>query len=292
MPFSEVRQRNRYLAQLRRAIGGRNVVLTGASSGIGRAFALQAGEAGAKLALVARSQEGLTRVREELEALGVPALAFSADLGDRGQVTKLVAELQLRLGSVDALINNAALSLRRPVDQSLDRVDDFARLVEVNYLGPVALTLGLLRAMLERNRGQIVNVSTIGVQTGAPNFAAYVASKAAMDHFARALVLELGRRCISVTTVYMPLVRTPMLDPSHIYDAWPALAADQAARRIGRALIRGPVRVAPRWTSAVELLHTLAPGLMRGAFALVHDPVHRWMDKLRPAHRGRQQPPD
>jgi NAD(P)-dependent dehydrogenase (short-subunit alcohol dehydrogenase family) len=232
------------------------------------------------------------RVREEVEALGPSPLVLSADRGDRAQIPKLVAELQLRLGRVDALINNAAISLRRSVEQSLERADDFARLVEVNYLGPVALTLGLLGAMLERGRGHIVNVSTIGVQTGAPNFAAYVASKAAMDHFARALALELGRRRISVTTVYMPLVRTPMLDRSRIYAAWPALQADKAARRIGRALIRGPVRVAPRWTSGVELLHTLAPGLMRAAFARLHDPVHRWMDQYRPADQGRQRPPE
>jgi len=276
---SEAQRRARYLERLRRAVGGRSVVLTGASSGIGRAFALQAAEAGVKLALVARRREELLRVREEVETLGASALVFPADLGDREQVAELVAELQLQFGAVDVLINNAGVSLRRPVERSLERADDFRRLVEVNYFGPLALTLGLLPPMLERERGHIVNVSTIGAQAGAPNFSAYVASKAAMDHFARAFGLELGRRRISITTVYMPLVFTPMLAPTGIYDRWPALRTEEAARRIGWALIRRPARVAPLWTTGVELLHTLAPGLMRRAFALLHDPAHRWLGR-------------
>lgn len=273
----EARRQARYLARLRRAIGGRSLVLTGASSGIGRAFALQAAAAGAKLALVARRSEELQRVREEVDARGASALVLPADLGEREQVAELVEELRLHFGAVDALVNNAGVSLRRPVERSLERLEDFRRLVEVNYLGPLALTLGLLPSMLERGQGHIVNVSTIGTQTGAPNFSAYVASKAAMDHFARALALELGHRRIAVTTVCMPLVLTPMMAPTGIYDRWPTLPTEEAARRIGWALIRRPVRIAPRWTTGVELLHALVPGTMRRAFARFHDPAHRWL---------------
>jgi NAD(P)-dependent dehydrogenase (short-subunit alcohol dehydrogenase family) len=179
------------------------------------------------------------------------------------------------------LVNNAGASLRRPVERSLDRADDFRRLVEVNYLGPLALTLGLLPAMLERGRGHVVVVSTIGVQTGAPNFSAYVAAKAAMDHFARTLALEPGGRRIAVTTLHLPLVHTPMLAPTGLYERWPALAVEEAAHRIGWALIRRPARVAPRWATGVELLHTLAPGLMRRAFARWHDPMNRWLGRRR-----------
>src|SRR5690606_10020566 len=137
-----------------------------------------------------------------------------------------------------------------------------------------ALTLALLPAMVERGRGHIVQVSTIGTLTGAPNFAAYVASKAAADHFVRSLRLELGGQGIAVTTIHMPLVRTPMLAPSRIYELFPALTVEAAARRIGRAIVRRPVRMAPRWATALELAHAIAPGLLQAVFERGHDPLH------------------
>jgi short-subunit dehydrogenase len=278
VPVVESQGRARYIERLRRAVVGRRVVLTGASSGIGRAFALQAGEAGAQLALVARGGEELLRVRGEIEARGTKAHVFAADLGDRERVAALAPELRSALGGVDVLIHNAALSVRRPVERSLERAADFARLAEVNYLGAVALTLGLLPDLLEA-RGQLVNISTIGVRTGGPNFAAYVASKAAFAHFVQALALELPQQRLAVTSVYLPLVRTPMLAPSRMYERWPALRTDEAARRIGEALIRRPARIAPHWTTLVETLHAVAPGFMRSAFATFHDRVYVWMER-------------
>jgi NAD(P)-dependent dehydrogenase (short-subunit alcohol dehydrogenase family) len=263
----------RYEARLARAIAGRTVLVTGASSGIGRALAHQLAEAGARLVLVARDPARLERTLAEVRERGAEGLALRADLADRADVRALLETL--RGEAVDVLVNNAGLSIRRSVLRSLDRPEDYERLVAVNYLGPLALTLGLLPGMLARRRGHVVNVSTIGVQAGAPNFSGYVASKAALDHFARSLLLELGRGPVRVTTVNMPLVRTPMTLATEIYERFPALEAQQAARRIGRALIRRPVRVAPAWTTALELLHVLAPGPMRDVFALLHDPVHR-----------------
>jgi NAD(P)-dependent dehydrogenase (short-subunit alcohol dehydrogenase family) len=263
----------RYEARLARAVAGRTVLVTGASSGIGRALAHQLAEAGARLVLVARDPARLERTLAEVRERGAEGLALRADLADRADVRALLEAL--RGEAVDVLVNNAGLSIRRSVLRSLDRPEDYERLVAVNYLGPLALTLGLLPGMLARRRGHVVNVSTIGVQAGAPNFSGYVASKAALDHFARSLLLELGRGPVRVTTVNMPLVRTPMTLATEIYERFPALEAQQAARRIGRALIRRPVRVAPAWTTALELLHVLAPGPMRDVFALLHDPVHR-----------------
>ena len=178
-------------------------------------------------------------------------------------------------------MNNAGLSIRRPVVQSLGRLEDFRRTLAVNYEMPATLSMRLLPRMLERGSGHIVNVSTIGVQTGAPNFPAYVASKAALDHFARALRLELGRRPVAITTVHMPLVRTPMLAPSKIYDSFPALSAARAARKIGWAVIRRPLRVAPRWATLVEVLHAGAPTLVAWAFDTLHEPFHRFMARRR-----------
>jgi NAD(P)-dependent dehydrogenase (short-subunit alcohol dehydrogenase family) len=263
----------RYEARLARAVAGRTVLVTGASSGIGRALAHQLAEAGARLVLVARDSARLERTCREVRARGASARAFRTDLADRAEVRALVDAL--RAEAVDVLVNNAGHSIRRSVERSTGRPEDYERLVAVNYLGPLALTLALLPGMVGRGRGHVVNVSTIGVQTGAPNFSGYVASKAALDHFARSLLLELGRGPVRVTTVNMPLVRTPMIEATEIYEGFPALEAQQAARRIGRALIRRPVRVAPVWTTALELFHVLAPGLLRDVFALLHDPVHR-----------------
>src|SRR5690606_11021474 len=152
--------------------------------------------------------------------------------------------------------------------------EDLERLVAVNYLGPTALTLGLLPAMVARGGGHLVQVSTIGTLTGAPNFASYVASKAAADHFARSLRLELGTRGVAVTTIHMPLVRTPMLAPSRIYEMFPALSVEAAARRIGQAIVRRPIRMAPRWATALEIGHALAPGLLQALFERGHEPLH------------------
>jgi len=274
----------RYAERLRDAVAGRTVLITGASSGIGRALAHQVAQAGGRLILVARDAARLERTLAEVQALGASAVAMRADLADPAQVRGLVAALERE--AVDVLVNNAGLSIRRPVERSLDRPEDFERLIAVNYLGPLVLTLGVLPGMLERDRGHIVCVSSIGVQAGAPNFSGYVASKAAMDHFARALLLELGRRPIRVTTVYLPLVRTPMIEATAIYEAFPALEAQQAARRIGKALIERPVRLAPAWTTALELLHTLAPETMRRTFALLHDPVHRFLARRAKARKA------
>jgi short-subunit dehydrogenase len=267
----------RYEARLARAVSGRTVLVTGASSGIGRALAHQLAEAGARLILVARDAARLERTLAEVRERGAEGVALRADLAERADVDALLQAL--RGEAVDVLVNNAGRSIRRSVESSQGRPEDYERLVAVNYLGPLTLTLGLLPGMLARGRGHVVDVSTIGVQAGAPNFSGYVASKAALDHFARSLLLELGRGPVRVTTVNMPLVRTPMIEATEIYERFPALEAQQAARRIGRALIRRPVRVAPVWSTALELLHVLAPGLMRDVFALLHDRVHRLLAK-------------
>jgi NAD(P)-dependent dehydrogenase (short-subunit alcohol dehydrogenase family) len=281
----------RYEERLRGALAGRTVLITGASSGIGRALAHQCAEAGARLVLVARDAARLERTLGEVQALGAGAVAMRVDLADPAQVRALVEALQSGTERVDVLVNNAGFSIRRPVERSLDRPEDFERLIAVNYLGPLRLTLGLLSGMLERGCGHVVNVSTIGVQAGAPNFSGYVASKAAMDHFARALMLELGRQPVRITTVHMPLVRTPMIEATAVYEAFPALEAQQAARRIGKALIERPVRLSPAWTTALELLHAVAPEGMRRIFARFHDPVHRMLERRAKARRARSHRP-
>jgi NAD(P)-dependent dehydrogenase (short-subunit alcohol dehydrogenase family) len=275
----------RYRERLRAAASGRRIVVTGASSGIGRAFALQAAEAGAQMVLVARRAEELERVAEECVQRGGRARVRAADLADPAASRRLAETILREDGPVDVLVNNAGSSIRRPV---LDyKPEDVERLVGVNYLGPMALTLALLPSMVERGGGHVVQVSTIGTQTGAPNFASYVASKAAADHFVRTLRLELGGRGIAVTTIHMPLVRTPMLAPSRIYEMFPALTVETAARRIGQAVVRRPIRVAPRWTTALEILHAVAPGFLQWVFTRGHEPLHALLGR-RLARRDRR----
>jgi len=271
----QARAEARYRERLRGALRGRRLLVTGASSGIGRAFALHAAAAGAEVLLVARRADELAQVAAECGRVGGRARARPADLGDTAAIRRLAETVLREDGPVDVLVNNAGTSLRRPVLEH--RPEDVARLAAVNYLGPMALTLGLLPAMVERGGGHVVQVSTIGTQTGAPNFAAYVGAKAACDHFVRTLRLELGRRGVDVTTIHMPLVRTAMIAPSRIYDVFPALTVERAARRIGRAVVRRPLRVAPRWATALELGYVVAPGLLQWVFTRGHEPFHGWM---------------
>ncbi len=265
----------RYLARLGEAVRGRRMLVTGASSGIGRDFVLQAARAGAELVLVSRRGDELEQVAGECERLGGRARVRTADLASVESCRSLGETVLREDGPVDILVNNAGHSIRRAVIDH--QPDDLARLMAVNYLGPMTLTLGLLPGMLDRGAGHIVQISTIGVQTGAPNFAGYVAAKAASDHFARTLRLELGGRGIHVTTIQVPLVRTAMLAPTRIYDAFPALGAAEAARRIGWAVVRRPVRVAPSWCTLLEVVHAVAPSLLQWAFTQGHDPFHRAM---------------
>lgn len=273
MPVLQRWREQRYLARLGEALRGRRVLVTGASSGIGRSFVLQAARAGADLILVARREAELERVASECVRLGGRARIRSTDLSDVEACRRLAEAVLRDDGPVDILVNNAGHSIRRSVVDH--EPGDLARSMAINYLGPMTLTLGLLPGMLARGGGHVVQISTIGVQTGAPNFAAYVAAKAASDHFARTLRLELGARGIAVTTVHVPLVRTAMLAPTRIYDAFPALRADTAARRIGWAVIKRPMRVAPRWATLLEVMHAVAPGLLQRVFTRWHEPLHR-----------------
>ena len=269
------RREERYFARLRGALRGRRILVTGSSSGIGRAFALQAARAGADAILVARRREELEHVAAECVRLGGRARIHAADLSNVEESRRLAETVLREDGPVAVLVNNAGRSIRRSVVDY--KAEDLERLVTVNYLGPMALTLGLLPGMLERGDGHVVQVSTIGVQTGAPNFAAYVAAKAASDHFARSLRLELGGRGIDVTTIHVPLVRTAMLAPSRIYEAFPALGVEMAARRVGWAVVKRPIRVAPRWATSLEVVHAVAPGLLQWVFTRGHEPFHAWM---------------
>src|SRR5215207_7291782 len=221
------------------AISGKVVLITGASSGIGKATAIKAAAAGAEVLLVARTPEKLEETKVEIEEAGGTAHIHKCDLSDLDDVERMAAEVLERHGRVDVLVNNAGRSIRRSVELSYDRFHDFERTMQLNYFGALKLILSLLPAMRKRTRGRkgghIVNVSSIGVQTHTPRFSAYVASKAALDAWSRCVASEVIDDGIHITTIYMPLVRTPMIAPTKMYDAFPTITSDEAADMICRS---------------------------------------------------------
>ena len=241
------------------AVAGKRIVVTGASSGIGRDLARKIGEAGGQVIMVSRTRETLEEVKGEVEEAGGTAHVHPCDLSDLDDIDRLAAEILEQHGGVDVLVNNAGRSIRRSVAASYDRFHDYERTMKLNYFGALKLILAFLPGMRERRAGHIVNVSSIGVQTNTPRFSAYVASKSALDAFSRSIAPEVIGDGVNVSTVYMPLVRTPMIAPTSIYDAFPTLSPDEAAEKICDALIDKPKRVASRLGTFGEVAYAISP---------------------------------
>jgi short-subunit dehydrogenase len=245
---------------LEHAVRGRTVLITGASSGIGEAAALAVGRAGGHVLLVARTRDKLEAVAEEVFNLGGSAHVHPADLTDLADIDRMADEVLRAHGHVDILVNNAGKSIRRSVDRSYDRFHDYQRTMALNYFAPVKLILDLLPEMREAGSGHIINISSIGLQINTPRFAAYLASKAALDAFSRSIGPEIVGDGVHLTTVYMPLVRTPMIAPTKIYDRVPTLNPDQAAEMITEAIRKRPKRIATTLGSIGQLTYAIAPG--------------------------------
>jgi NAD(P)-dependent dehydrogenase (short-subunit alcohol dehydrogenase family) len=245
------------------AIGGKVVLITGASSGIGKAAAIRCGEAGAEVLLVARTPEKLEETKAQIEEGGGTAHIHQCDLSNLDDVERMAKEVLEQHERVDILVNNAGRSIRRSIENSYDRFHDFERTMQLNYFGALRLILSLLPSMRKRSKGRkgghIINVSSIGVQTNTPRFSAYVASKAALDAWSRCVASEVVDDGVSITTIHMPLVRTPMIAPTKMYDAFPTITPEQAAEMITTAMITKPKKVATRLGNFGELLYNVAP---------------------------------
>jgi len=241
------------------AVRGKVVLITGASSGIGRATAVKAADAGATVLLVARSLEKLEETKAEIEAAGGIAHIHRCDMSDTEDVERMAEEVLTYHGHVDILVNNAGRSIRRSVGLAYDRFHDYERTIQLNYLGAVRLILALLPAMRARKSGHIINVSSIGTQTNPPRFSAYVASKAALDAFGRVIASEVIDDGVHITTVHMPLVRTPMIAPTRMYDVFPAITPEEAAEMLAKAMVEQPKKVATRLGTFGEVLYAVAP---------------------------------
>jgi len=241
------------------AVRGKVILITGASSGIGRAAAVKVADAGATVLLVARSLDKLEETKEEIVSAGGAAHIHRCDLSDMEDIERMAEEVLAYHGHVDILVNNAGRSIRRSVALSYDRFHDYERTIQLNYLGAVRLILALLPGMQGRKSGQIINISSIGTQTNPPRFSAYVASKAALDAFGRVIASEVKADGIDITTIHMPLVRTPMIAPTRMYDMFPAISPEEAAEMIAKAMVGRPKKVATKLGNFGELLYAVAP---------------------------------
>jgi NAD(P)-dependent dehydrogenase (short-subunit alcohol dehydrogenase family) len=244
---------------LARSTKGKRIMITGASSGIGLETALKIGEAGGEVLLVSRTREKLEEVAGRVEEAGGTAHVHPCDLSDLDDIDRLAREVLEQHGGIDVLINNAGRSIRRSVARSYDRFHDFERTMRLNYFGALKLILAFIPGMRERKSGHIINVSSIGVQTNTPRFSAYVASKAALDAFSRCAAPECHDDNVEFTTIYMPLVRTPMIAPTDIYKAFPTLTPEEAAQMVCDAMIDRPKQMSSRLGTFGEVLYALSP---------------------------------
>ncbi|MCR2806389.1 SDR family NAD(P)-dependent oxidoreductase [Paenibacillus soyae] len=250
---------------LRRSMAGKTILITGASSGIGEKLAYLLGRTDACLVLVARRMDKLEAIREAIASQGGKVSVYAADLREESELDALSAWLRERPQGLDIVFSNAGKSIRRPVMESLDRFHDFQRTMAVNYFAPVRLLLAVLPE-LERRRGHIVNVSTINASLiPFPYWAAYQASKSAFDTWLRAAAPELNARGIRVTSCYLPLVRTPMIEPTAAYRKLPAMSPEHAARWIAAAVLANRRTIAPWWLPPGQLASLIGRGLWEWA---------------------------
>jgi len=260
---------------LRGHVAGKVVVVTGGSSGIGHATAIMMGRAGARVAIVARDENKLADAVREIEEEGGEVKAFSADLAEMDACDAVLEQIRTEMGAIDILINNAGRSIRRGIASSYDRFHDYERVMQLNFFGSLRLIMGVLPVMEKKRRGHIINISSIGVLSNAPRFSAYVSSKAALDAFSRCASSEFSDTGVKFTTINMPLVRTPMIAPTKIYENVPTISPDEAAAMVKQAVIYQPQRIATRLGIFAQVLHAVAPKVseivMNSAFRMFPD---------------------
>jgi NAD(P)-dependent dehydrogenase (short-subunit alcohol dehydrogenase family) len=238
------------------------VMITGGSSGIGLATAERVAAAGGRVLLVARSVDKLEDAVARIGEQGGEAHAFPCDLTDMDALDAMAQQALTEFDRVDVLVNNAGRSIRRSLALSYERFHDYERTMQLNYFAPVRLILRLVPGMRERREGQIINISSVGVQTRVPRFGAYIASKSALDTLSDSLQAEVRDEGVRFTTIHMPLVRTPMIAPTKIYNRFPALTPDQAADLVCRAIADRPRRLSPAFGHAAAFADAVTPDLM------------------------------
>jgi short-subunit dehydrogenase len=244
-------------SKLQKRLAGKTVLITGASYGIGECLAERLAETRAHLLLVARTESKLLEVKQRVEIKGGHADIFPCDLTSVGEVQALLQKLHQLPDGIDVFVNNAGKSIRRSIFDSLDRLHDFQRTMNLNYFGPVQLLLSLI-PMLVTRQGHVINVSAVNVLLApAPKWAAYQASKTAFDQWFRSVGPELNARGVSTTSIYLPLVRTRMIEPTAEYRNMPAMRPEQVAQLICKAINSRRRTYAPWWLVLGQLASVL-----------------------------------
>jgi NAD(P)-dependent dehydrogenase (short-subunit alcohol dehydrogenase family) len=272
-------------SRARKALEGKYVVITGASSGIGQVTALKVAQAGGIPVLVARGKDKLEDTRLTIELRGGRAYVFPCDLSDLEAIDRLCEQVVAELPSIDFLVNNAGRSIRRSLKLSQDRFHDFERTMQLNYFGAIRLVIGLMPTMRDQHRAHIVNISSIGVQTNPPRFSAYVASKAALDAWSNVVASEVVGDGVTFTNIHMPLVKTPMIAPTRLYDKFPTISPAQAADVVVKALVERPHELNTMLGNAGAIAHTVAP---KASFRVLNMAYHVFPDSA--AARGSDSP--
>jgi NAD(P)-dependent dehydrogenase (short-subunit alcohol dehydrogenase family) len=276
----------------RKALQGKVALVTGASSGIGRATAAALAGHGAEVVLVSRTRQKLDELRDEIVAAGGKAHVHPCDLSDLEAIDRTIAAVLADHGRVDILVNNAGRSIRRSIHDSLDRFHDFQRTMQLNYFGAVRVLLAVLPGMKERREGHVINVSSIGVQAYPPRFGAYIASKSALAALSRCLGPEVADDGIAVTNIHMPLVRTPMIAPTGMYRNFPTISSEEAAEMVLTAVLTRVPEVSTRLGKVAETIDVVAPGLlqlvMTGAYHVFPDSAGKDAD----AGKAKAKPPE
>ena len=246
--------------QLARHYHGRQVVITGASRGIGRVLTQQFIDIGARLFLIARNEEALQTLCHEARQRGCEADYYAIDLRERNDLEVCCKTMKEKLPVVDFLFCNAGKSIRRRIEASVDRLHDFDRTMDLNYRASVALSIALLPA-LQRSGGRIIYVSSVStLYPSAPAWSAYHASKCAANTWYETAAVELRPRGIQVQIAYLPLVHTGMSDVTETYSKIPAYSPEQAARILLRLSMQRRFTYKPWWARlSAPIAHLLSP---------------------------------
>ena len=253
--------------KLAKSVHGKTIVITGASSGIGEQVAKLLADFHVHLILVARREVKLQEMKRELETRAAKVSIFRADLRDSAEMDGFLAFLLQQPDGIDMVVSNAGISIRRSVMDSLDRYHDFTRTMAINYFAPVKMLLAII-PQLKQKKGHIINVSTINTSlVPIPFWAAYQASKAAFDTWFRSAALELNAMEISTTSIYLPLVKTPMILPTAAYKNMPAMRAEHVAAMIAKSMYTKQKKMMPWWLIFGQLASVLGRGVWEWAMA-------------------------
>lgn len=240
----------------------KKIIVTGASSGIGKASAIKLAELGAFVILVARRQHLLQELADQIISDGGQAQAYAADLSDKDEIDALSQRILKDHPVIDVLFNNAGRSIRRPMSDSLERYHDFERCMTINYFSPVRLIRNFLPSLLESGQGHIINSSTWGTLLPAARFGPYNGSKIALDKISNTLRIEMEDRGLAVTSVHYPLVHTDMSRATKSFEKLPGMTTEEAADWVVKAILKRPKEVMDLRTRFGRMLYFFVPRLV------------------------------